>query len=216
VSSGSVQAGYASARLLDGDPVILVDQQASDALIFAALSESGANEIFSTGRVALETRLADEYAALLQPCEVDVLRWCFVRPAVLRDLPDAAAMRAEFASHWLADNTGGKAPHVIWSQIAEGAASYLLHVAPDTAWFAGHFPGQPVLPGVVQIDWAIALAKDLGIDAATFSGIPRVKFSSLVLPDAVLRLSLAKTANGLRFSYESHQGFHSQGAVGFG
>jgi len=202
--------------LLDGDPVILVDQRESGALVFAALSEIGANEIFSTGREALETRLADEYAALLQPCEVDLLRWCFVRPAVLRDIPDTSAMRAEFASYWLADNMGGKAPHVIWSQIAQGAASYLLHVAPDTAWFAGHFPERPILPGVVQIDWAITLAKDLGIDAATFSGIPRVKFSSLVLPDAVLRLNLEKTVNGLRFSFESDLGFHSQGSVGFG
>jgi len=216
-----VQVGHASTQLLEGDPVILLDQQNRDqqdkgALVFAALSVKGANEIFCTGRAALEIRLVDEYAGLLQSCEVEPLRWCFVSPAVPSDMPDEPAMRAKYASHWLAENIGGKAPRIIWSQIAQDTATYLLHVDPDTAWFAGHFPGQPILPGVVQIDWAIALAKEIGIDAAAFSGIPRVKFKSLVLPDAVLRLSLEKTANGLRFSYESHQGFHSQGAVGFG
>ena len=216
MSSGSSQVGHASRRLLEDDPVILVDQQKSGTRIFAALSEAGANQAFCMGWTALETQLGDEYAELLQPCERDSLRWYLVGLDVLNAIPGDPAARAEFASHWSTENTGGKAPQIIWSHIAQDAAVFLLHVDPDTAWFAGHFPGQPVLPGVVQIDWAITLAKNIGIDEAAFSGIPRVKFSSLVLPDAVLRLSLEKTVAGLRFRYESNQGVHSQGSVGFG
>jgi len=34
-----------------------------------------------------------------------------------------------------------------------------LRVPPDLEYFAGHFPGIPILPGVVQIDWSVRLGR---------------------------------------------------------
>ena len=34
-----------------------------------------------------------------------------------------------------------------------------LRVPADLACFPDHFPGFPLLPGVVQLDWALALAR---------------------------------------------------------
>ncbi|KAB2840154.1 MAG: AMP-binding protein, partial [Burkholderiales bacterium] len=34
-----------------------------------------------------------------------------------------------------------------------------LRVAPELDFFAGHFPSQPILPGVMQVHWAIHFAR---------------------------------------------------------
>ena len=40
-----------------------------------------------------------------------------------------------------------------------------LAIGPELIYFQGHFPGYPVLPGIVQIDWAVQLADQyLGTD----------------------------------------------------
>ena len=31
-----------------------------------------------------------------------------------------------------------------------------IHIQSDLSWFVGHFPQQPVLPGVVQTHWAVS------------------------------------------------------------
>jgi len=116
----------------------------------------------------------------------------------------------------VAVSAASKRPDVLSSEVAGDRAEYLIHVRPDSPWFAGHFPGQPVLPGVVQVDWAIMLAADLGVDLKKFAGIPRVKFSSLVLPNCRLRLILEKTSVGIKFVFSSDEGIHSQGSIRFG
>lgn len=72
-----------------------------------------------------------------------------------------------------------------------------LIVAADHPAYAGHFPGHPILPGVVLLDEALhALAGAQGRDAAT-GQIGSAKFLSPVSPGEALRLDYAATAEGV-------------------
>ena len=60
----------------------------------------------------------------------------------------------------------------------------MLTIAPDHPALAGHFPGMPVVPGVVLLDEALhALGADLSA-----CRIASVKFVSPVLPGQALRV----------------------------
>ena len=76
-----------------------------------------------------------------------------------------------------------------------------------TEWFfAGHFPGLPVMPGVLQVE---ALAQTMGIYVAKqpgfgdriglFAGIDEVRFKRVVVPGDVLRLEITMEKLGSRF-----------------
>ena len=67
----------------------------------------------------------------------------------------------------------------------------LLYVRPDLAFFRGHFPGLPILPGVVQVDWALCLAsRYFQLPLSDFCGLKALKFSAPVQPDTRLKLAL--------------------------
>ena len=58
----------------------------------------------------------------------------------------------------------------------------VLEIAPDHPALAGHFPGMPVVPGVVLLDHALqAIGTALGADLSACR-IASVKFLSPVLP----------------------------------
>jgi 3-hydroxymyristoyl/3-hydroxydecanoyl-(acyl carrier protein) dehydratase len=94
----------------------------------------------------------------------------------------------------------------------EGHA-FRLVVPPDLRWFDGHFPGDPIVPAVVQVDWAIHFGCELGFDPDRFSGFSRLKFKRVITPNTELRLVLTATTDKLGFLFESADGIHSQGTV---
>lgn len=91
-----------------------------------------------------------------------------------------------------------------------------LDVPLDLAHFSGHFPQTPVLPGVVQIDWAQQLARQLIKDLPPcFSGMEVLKFQQLVRPGDRLQLSLRfDAARGkLYFAFRNGEAACSSGRI---
>ena len=91
-----------------------------------------------------------------------------------------------------------------------------LEVPLDLAHFSGHFPQTPVLPGVVQIDWAQQLARQLIEQLPPrFVGMEVLKFQQLVRPGDPLQLALRFDASRgkLYFSFRNGDKVCSSGRI---
>jgi 3-hydroxymyristoyl/3-hydroxydecanoyl-(acyl carrier protein) dehydratase len=79
-----------------------------------------------------------------------------------------------------------------------------LPIATDHPAYAGHFPGRPILPGVVLLDAALhALAAHQGMQAMT-GQLKSAKFHSPVQPGEALTLHATESpTGGFRFEIRS-------------
>lgn len=81
-----------------------------------------------------------------------------------------------------------------------------LHIPADLAQLEGHFPGRPVLAGVVQIDWAVTLAaRYLGLPIASAQRF-QVKFRTVTTPEMAITLTLRHLQDRQRLSFEYRTG----------
>jgi 3-hydroxymyristoyl/3-hydroxydecanoyl-(acyl carrier protein) dehydratase len=76
----------------------------------------------------------------------------------------------------------------------------VLDIAPDHPALAGHFPGMPVVPGVVLLDHALqAIGAALGADLSACR-IASVKFLSPVLPGQAVEVLHDGGDGAIRFT----------------
>ena len=92
-----------------------------------------------------------------------------------------------------------------------------LRLPRDLFYFKGHFLNAPILPGVVQVDWAVHYGKELLGVGGEFRKIEALKFQRVLQPGDEMELRLHfDTGNGmLKFEYHSARGRHSSGAICF-
>ncbi|MGE9550490.1 3-hydroxyacyl-ACP dehydratase FabZ family protein [Erwinia amylovora] len=85
-----------------------------------------------------------------------------------------------------------------------GQAEIVLRAQAELFWFRGHFPGQPILPGVAQLDWVMHYGLKLLAPDKAFSSVENIKFQQPILPGSTLKLMLSWNAakNWLLFDYQ--------------
>jgi len=90
-----------------------------------------------------------------------------------------------------------------------------LTVPADLLYFDGHFSIAPVLPGVVQVDWAIHYGRRFLELGGGFGGIAALKFQQMIRPEQPVCLELVHdTAKfSLHFRYFSEAGAHASGRI---
>lgn len=174
------------------------------------LSESGLFALREHGRRSLTETLRQH---LRQHCEALALprRWRLVRQLPLNSqgkLPQADVEALLIAPR-------AKAPQVLSQVETEGEWSLQLSVPPDLAYFSGHFPKAPVLPGVVQVEWALNLGRQLLNLTGPFAGMEVLKFQQLVRPGDEIQLHLRfdPERRKLYFAYRNDTATCSSGRI---
>lgn len=110
-----------------------------------------------------------------------------------------------------------KDPEIVGVTRSEELVELKLVVPEALLYFRGHFPGFAILPGVVQLDWAIHYGRQhfaLGADLATTI---RIKFRKPIRPAHHLTLSIkyVRSRNCVYFDYADADGACSSGQIGF-
>lgn len=86
--------------------------------------------------------------------------------------------------------------------------SFVLRAA--LKYFDGHFPQVALLPGVVQIGWAVELAKRFlaedGKAFGRFHSLATVKFMRVLQPGASVRLRLSADRENRELEFEYREG----------
>lgn len=107
-------------------------------------------------------------------------------------------------------------PRVLTAIFDRPNVCFSLDISQDLSWFRGHFPDMPILPGVVQLHWAVIVARavfefpDLPLE------VKRLKFKNVVVPPQVLELSVSVHAsNEVQFEFYSPNEQYSQGRLVF-
>jgi 3-hydroxymyristoyl/3-hydroxydecanoyl-(acyl carrier protein) dehydratase len=58
-----------------------------------------------------------------------------------------------------------------------------IQVLTDSPWFSGHFPGQPILPGIAQLGMVFDAICHFGNPDMKITHISRVRFKQMIRPD---------------------------------
>ena len=170
--------------------------------IVLALNDAGIEALCRMGRRGLVDTLQRDVDAT-----ADSVTWR------LRDALPASTSKAQIDA-WLQTPLPQDAL-LLDEQQHHGSWTLSLRVPVDLAYFPGHFPQAPVLPGAVQIAWALAYAATRLGTPARCHDMEALKFQQLLRPGDRADLTLHHDAlrNKLHFAYRHGDKAYSSGRL---
>jgi 3-hydroxymyristoyl/3-hydroxydecanoyl-(acyl carrier protein) dehydratase len=175
-----------------------------------ALTDAGRAALQARGAFRLSRDLRRASAAELEPAERPK-HWRFV-DAIPVDSQGKRVLSTLLAMFALEDVLAPLAVTVRMQTDTEAELAFRL--APELAFFRGHFPEHPILPGVAQAHLAVLFSERLWNFRPEHADLSRVKFRRILKPldDVVLKLS--RDEKRVRFSYHLGDIDVSQGEIG--
>jgi len=91
-----------------------------------------------------------------------------------------------------------------------------VRIPADHPALPGHFPGRPIVPGVVLLQCVLDEAERWLGKKLSVGGLPQAKFAAPLLPEQDAELELRLTKNELRFSVTRNAQVVTQGLFATG
>lgn len=88
----------------------------------------------------------------------------------------------------------------------EITAQLELYITANLSCFNGHFPGRPVLAGVVQLDWAIFYARQYLANLKGFTDLEAIKYQKIIGANQSVTLSLNIQTEKKKLYFRYHRG----------
>ncbi|WP_444998338.1 ApeI family dehydratase [Aliikangiella sp. IMCC44359] len=106
-------------------------------------------------------------------------------------------------------------PEITDEKISSDKVILSLYIDKKLNAFEGHFDETPIIPGVVQIQWALGLTKKYfsSFISKNIARIDALKFQHVIQPGLNVFLELAVTDDKIIFSYYSDSAKHSSGKL---
>ncbi|KAA2285947.1 AMP-binding protein [Arenimonas fontis] len=205
ISLDAIERRLAASPLLSELKVLPLPGPRTVLGVAAVPSEVGRQLLETEGRGALSKALRAWLEGHADPVALP-RRWRF-----LDALPTDAQGKA--GQHRLLELFRPRMPEPHWLRRTPTEAELELQADAGLAGFQGHFPQQPILPGVVMLDWALRLGREaFGLEGSP-QGMEAIKFQQLVRPGQRLRLQLSRLPDALAFRFESERGVHASGRL---
>lgn len=175
-------------------------------MAFIVLTQEGKKLFNTLGKAALNKKLRENLINTIEP---------IAHPRAWRYL-DALPVNAQ-GKTTRAELIQPLFPHHFLIEKEFQRAVYELTPPSNLLYFEGHFPNTPILPGVVQVHWAIHYGRQCFDLPKTFRQISKLKFQKVIQPNTTITLELTHetTKNQLNFIYYSKIGQHASGSICF-
>ena len=181
---------------------------------FVVLNEHGRAELAAAGKPALNRQLkaalADTIPAIALP-----RRWRYLDALPLN--AQGKTTHAELLALLESPQSRPTLPPMTLLRQDVHNVLIEMRIDADLLYFDGHFDSAPVLPGVAQLDWAIALGRRHFSLPPVFSAVHALKFQQIIAPGSTIMLELQHepSKGALHFRLYSDAGQHASGRVVF-
>lgn len=189
------QAGVARAR------VILLPERGDRLGAVVVLDNSGNKSLVDQGKAIINQQLKQALEAAVDRVAIPRY-WRY-----LGELPrnsQGKTTQAELAQLFSPGELP-RLPEVVVRKQEGDVLLLSLFIPANLYYFDGHFPGRPVLPGVVQTHWAVHFGREHWGGLGDFSALEAVKFQQVVTANQtlLLRLEYQSDKGKLYFTYTS-------------
>ena len=106
-------------------------------------------------------------------------------------------------------------PDVCYKVPSKNRVEIGLKIPKDLAYFEGHFPDFPVVPGVVQVHWAVEFAHTAFKMTGSVAQASQIKFSNLMRPldELCLILDHLPEKSLVIYSYRADEKIYASGRL---
>lgn len=192
--------------------VITLDQHGGRSAALVVLNSEGNNQLINTGKRQINVELNRSLESQVE--RIALPRYWRYWDSIPCN-PQGKTTHAELASFF--DDNKPQHPLVLHTNDSENSRELTLFMRHNISWFDGHFPGRPILPGVVQTHWANYYAEQAFGKLGTFSHLEMIKFQHVITPGKQLQLQLKwnPEKRKLTFSYQQGTQKYSSGRIAF-